>query len=191
MKRGRFLQTISFLPAFLLSPLVNLSQTVSDFLGRKGYLVAAGQDRFGKPLELFEGDKFYRKVSPTDSENGFFLFESVREKKGGPREHFHYEQDEWWYILEGEFIFKIGDKTFTAKAGDSVFGPRKIPHTFAKSNDGNARLIILFEPAGKMNEYFEAVAQGVTKHFTDEENAEFKRKHGFEVTGPALLYEKK
>jgi mannose-6-phosphate isomerase-like protein (cupin superfamily) len=33
-------------------------------------------------------------------------------------------QDEWWYVLEGEYVFQIGEKRLQAKVGDSVFGPK-------------------------------------------------------------------
>ena len=44
-----------------------------------------------------------------------FVFESTRIKNGGPPLHYHYTQDEWFYILKGDFLFKIGDVTFTLK----------------------------------------------------------------------------
>ncbi|MGL4632163.1 MAG: cupin domain-containing protein [Leadbetterella sp.] len=158
---------------------------------KEGLIVNAGKDRFDKPISLFEGDLFYTKVSSTDTEMDLFLWESIRVKKGGPAEHFHYDQDEWWYVLQGEFLFKVGDKTFTAKAGDSIFGPRNVPHCFSKISENEGKLLMLFQPAGKMEAYFKAVSEGVTAKMTEKEKIEFKKKHGFEVSGPALVYEKK
>lgn len=31
-----------------------------------------------------------------------------RETEGWPILHTHFEQDEWWYVLEGEFLIKVG-----------------------------------------------------------------------------------
>ena len=44
-----------------------------------------------------------------------FVFESTRIKNGGPPLHYHYTQDEWFYILKGDFLFKIGDVNLLKK----------------------------------------------------------------------------
>jgi hypothetical protein len=93
--------------------------------------------------------------------------------------------------LEGEFLFKVGEETFTAEKGDNVFGPRMVPHAFAKTNKGAARLLMAFQPAGKMKEHFKAVSNGIYEKFTNEQKAAFRKLNGFELTGPALTYEKK
>ena len=119
-----------------------------------------------------------------------FVFESTRIKNGGPPLHYHYTQDEWFYILEGDFLFKIGDVTFTLKAGGSAFGPRMVPHAFAKTNDGVAKMLIIFQPAGKMEIHFKEVSQGLYTKLSDEEKYTIRQQHGFEVVGPALTHEK-
>lgn len=148
-----------------------------------GIKVGAGKDRFDDSFSLFEGDRFYCKVSTKDTGGDMYIFESTREKKGGPPLHYHFAQDEWWYILEGEFLFKIGDESFTAKAGDSLFGPRMVPHAFAKTNDGAARMLITFQPAGRMEAHFKAISQGDVVKVSEEEKAKFREANGFKVVG--------
>ena len=184
MKRRNFLFT-----SLLAIPVASFAK-FKKFIRAKPFKVEAGKDRFDKSISLFEGDIFYTKVSTKDTDGDMYVFESTRVKKGGPPLHYHYRQDEWWYILEGEFLFKIGDKTFTAKAGDYLFGPRMIPHAFAKTNEGAARLLMAFQPAGKMEELFIAVSKGVYTNMTKEEIHKFRQAHGFEIVGPALTYDK-
>jgi mannose-6-phosphate isomerase-like protein (cupin superfamily) len=191
MKRNLFFKKLFSATAIISTPFTSIAKVFLIKRNDKGFKVSNGKDRFDKPISLFEGDTFFSKVSSTDTDNDLYIFESTRIKNGGPAEHFHYEQDEWWYILEGEFLFKVGEETFTAKKGDSVFGPRKVPHAFAKTNEGDAKVLILFQPAGKMEIYFKAVGEGVTTSMKESERNEFKKQHGFEVTGPALIYEKK
>ena len=93
--------------------------------------------------------------------------------------HYHYNQDEWWYVLEGEFQIKVGDQLYNTKAGDRIFGPRGIPHAFTKVNEGNARLLITFQPAGKMEEFFIAANEGKVAKMTPAEQDEFKKQHSF------------
>jgi mannose-6-phosphate isomerase-like protein (cupin superfamily) len=191
MNRNRFLKQCLAAGAFISIPFVSLAKIITGKRVDKGIKVDAGKDRFGKGISLLEGDKFFCKVSTSDTDGDLYIFESTRDKKGGPAFHFHYEQDEWWYIIEGEFLFKVGEQTFTAKAGDSVFGPRMVPHAFAKTSEGIAKMLIGFQPAGKMEECFKKISEGVTKSMSDEERKKFRKEHGFEAVGPALTYEKK
>ena len=189
MNRNSFLKAFLAAGAFLTAPFTAMAGIKRKRID-KGLRVNAGKDRFDKPITLFEGDSFYTKVSTKDTDGDLYIFESTRDKKGGPALHYHYEQDEWWYILEGEFLFKVGEETFTAKAGDSVFGPRMIPHAFAKTNEGIGRLLMAFQPAGKMEEHFKAVSEGIYSKLSEEEKHKFRKNNGFEVVGPALTIDK-
>jgi mannose-6-phosphate isomerase-like protein (cupin superfamily) len=191
MKRNSFLKFLVAGAASLTAPFVALAKEVRKGRGDKAIKVASGADRFGKPITLFEGDSFYTKVSTTDTEGDIYVFESTRIKEGGPSFHLHYEQDEYWYILKGEFLFKVGEETFTAKAGDSVFGPRMVPHAFAKVGKGEARLLMFFQPAGKMEAMFKKISEGATKTIkTDEGKNKFFQEHGLKLVGPPLTYSK-
>ena len=190
MKRSAFLKLCSALGATVSLPFLGYSKFKQGSTG-KGFKVDAGKDRLDKSVSLFEGDTFYSKIATNDTNGDLYVFESTRQKNGGPPQHFHYDQDEWWYVLQGEFIIKVGDEVYEVKAGDSVFGPRKVPHAFAKVGDGEAKLLMMFQPAGKMEAYFKAVSEGAAKNMTAEEQDNFKKQHGFEKTGPALSYEKK
>ena len=189
MKRSRFLKLSIAIP---FAP--DLVGKVSLFRPKrleKGFLVSNGRDRFNKSISLLEGDTFFTKISSKDTNGDLYTFESNRVKNGGPTLHVHANQDEWWYILEGEFKIKIGEDLFDAKAGDSVFGPRGVPHTFSKISDGNARMIITFQPAGKMEEFFTAISEGEMKGKSEKEQDDFRQLHGFKRVGPPLDYFKK
>ncbi len=191
MNRKSFLKLSLAAGSSVALPAFANAQSSTAKRGDKGTKVPAGKDRTDKSISARRGDTFYVKVSTKETDGDLFIFESTRDKKGGPDLHYHFAQDEWWYILEGEFLFKVGDDTFTVKAGDSVFGPRMIPHAFAKTNEGSARMLIAFQPAGKMEEYFVAVSQGALVKLSEEEGSRFKKAHGFEVVGPALTHEEK
>ena len=125
-------------------------------------------------------------MSSKDTDGDLYVFESTRLTEGGPALHFHYDQDEWWYVLEGTFLIKVGDVTYEAKAGDSVYGPRNVPHCFAKVGTQPGRLLMLFQPAGKMEECFDKLSAGVTRGMTPEQRDNFRKEHGFERVGPPL-----
>ena len=154
-------------------------------------MVASNKDRFNKPLSVYGGDTFFTKISTGDTDGRLFIFESTRDKEGGPPLHYHFDQDEWWYVVSGEFLIKVGEETYHAKAGDSVYGPRMVPHTFAKIGEGEARIILLFQPAGKMEDFFKAVAEGSVGKMSDAERDSFREAHGFKHVGPPLKQLKK
>lgn len=191
MKRNSFLKVFLSAGAFITAPFASIANINNKKRVDKGFKVDAGKDRMDKPLSLFEGDTFYTKVSTTDSDGDIYAFESRRVKEGGPSFHLHYDQDEFWYILSGEFLFKVGEETFAAKAGDTVFGPRQVPHAFSKTGEGEAKLLMFFQPAGKMEEMFRKIGEGVTKNMNEEEQDKFRHEHGIKRIGPPLTYFKK
>ncbi len=191
MKRKSFLKAALATGAYLAAHSSVLATVNNDKRVGKGLRVDAGKDRHDRPITLFEGDTFYTKVATNDSDGDVFLFESIRIKEGGPSFHLHYDQDEFWYIVKGQFLFKLGEETFTAKEGDTVFGPRMIPHAFAKVGEGEAKLLMFFQPAGKMEAMFKKISEGMTKNMTEEEQDKFRHEHGIKRVGPALTDFKK
>lgn len=191
MNRHSFLKACLAAGAFLNVPFAALAKVGGKKNTDKGIKVDAGKDRFDKPISLFEGDTFYTKVATNDSDGSVFVFESTREKEGGPAFHLHYEQDEFWYVEKGTFLFKVGEETFTAKAGDTVFGPRNVPHAFSKVGKGQAKLLMFYQPAGKMEDMFKKISEGVTKNMSEEEQDKFRHEHGIKRVGPPINYFKK
>ena len=98
------------------------------------------------------------KVTAQDSPD-LFVLENIFHRKGGPARHLHVEQDEWFFVIEGEFIFEVGEQRMRLKPGDSLFAPRKVPHVWAYVGDGRGRILIAFTPAGKMEAFFREVTQ--------------------------------
>jgi mannose-6-phosphate isomerase-like protein (cupin superfamily) len=186
MQRNAFIKLCLTFGAMMSTPMVTYARFTERKRIKKGFKVDAGKDRFGKNLTPFDGDSFFTKVSSKDTDGDLYVFESTRLEEGGPALHYHYDQDELWYVLEGEFLIKVGDKTYEAKAGDSVFGPRRVTHCFAKVGKAPGKLLMVFQPAGKMEECFSKLSAGVTKNMTPKQRDDFRKEHGFERVGPAL-----
>jgi quercetin dioxygenase-like cupin family protein len=146
--------------------------------------VAAGEDRFGEHCGLGIS-KIDFKVIPQD-EDGLLILENTFHAKGGPARHLHNVQDEWFYAIEGEFIFEIGQERFTLKPGDSLLGPRKVPHVWAYVGDGRGRILVVFTPPGRMEAFFREVTRANAMPLQD---PGLWRAHGMELLGPPLLVE--
>jgi uncharacterized RmlC-like cupin family protein len=68
--------------------------------------------------------------------------------------HRHLREDELWYVIEGDFRFKVGDAMLRASTGGLAFGPRGIPHAFQNVGDKPARLLVIATPSG-LERFFE------------------------------------
>ena len=83
------------------------------------------------------------------------MTEQPIERRGsGPPKHYHEEQDEWFYCLAGEYVVEIGDQRFRLGPGDSVLGPRRVPHAFVYDGAGPGRILIGFTPAARIEQFF-------------------------------------
>ena len=99
----------------------------------------------------------------TGKETGgaFFLSEIMVPPGGGPPPHIHHREDESFHLLEGALTVQVGGDTLAASAGDFVFLPRGIAHSFKNTGNVNARALVLITPAGLEN-YFAEVFDPAT-----------------------------
>jgi mannose-6-phosphate isomerase-like protein (cupin superfamily) len=186
MKRHNFLRRWISALSRISVPFTLLAKSSKDTRIKDAFKVDAGKDRNNKSISLFEGDTFDCKVSTADTDGDMYVYESKRVKEGGPSHHYHFDQDEWWYVLQGEFLIKVGEITHKVKTGDSVFGPRMIPHSFAKVGEGEGKLLMFFQPAGKMEMFFNKISEGVTSKMSEEEQKDFRHEHGIKKVGPPI-----
>jgi DNA-binding transcriptional MerR regulator/quercetin dioxygenase-like cupin family protein len=152
-----------------------------------GFSVAAGDDRFGERIKL-GGEPNDCKLSAQDTEGALCVFEFTGHG-GGPR-HLHYEQDEWIYILAGEFDFEVGAKRFRAGPGECVFIPRKVAHVWGCLSDQPGKILNVYQPAGKIEDFFRSVGQFKDKPphevLSLKEMHQWFHAHGMYLLGPPL-----
>ncbi len=168
-----------------------------------GFSVAAGKDRFDEHIKLGGpgGEPNDCKVSAQDTGGAMSVFEFTG---GGWPRHLHHDQDEWIYVIEGEFEFQLGksNKRFRLGAGESVFLPRKVAHVWGCVNGKPGKIINVYQPAGKMEEFFRELGkppkdlitaeQLVKKTYTEEQVKSLHRffdAHGMDLLGPPLGFE--
>jgi quercetin dioxygenase-like cupin family protein len=102
----------------------------------------------GKPLAIFGGVEFLVKISSDDTAGAFTLLENVNPAGTVLPPHIHHNEDETFYILDGEFEFVVGGQTLRAGAGDTAFAPRGIPHSFTVVSATPGRTLVLATPGG-------------------------------------------
>lgn len=143
--------------------------------------VAAGADCFGEARGLGVSTIQF-KVAGQGSD-GLFVLENTFHAKGGPARHLHYDQDEWFYVVAGEFLMEVGDERFALHPGDALFAPRNVPHVWAHVGDNTGRILVTFRPAGKMEAFFREVTKA---NAMPPQDPELWRAHGMELLGPPL-----
>ena len=144
--------------------------------------VGAGEDRFGEYRGLDISIIAFKVVS--QDSNDLLIIENTFRAKGGPARHLHYDQDEWFYAVEGEFIIEVGQEKFSMKPGDSLLAPRQVPHVWAYVGDTIGRMLITFMPAGKMEAFFREVTKA---NAMPPQDPELWHVHGMELIGPPLI----
>jgi mannose-6-phosphate isomerase-like protein (cupin superfamily) len=129
-----------------------LAQSSTAQPGAEPRVVAAGADRLGAPRSMGVSALAF-KVLSADTGGNLFVIEHSHLVPGGPPLHLHLYQDEWFYVMEGRVAFQVGGKRVQLGPGESVLGPRRIPHAFS-SVAAQSRMLIAFTPAGMMEKFF-------------------------------------
>jgi len=152
---------------------------------QQGLYVPDGKHRFEEEMTIWGTIPLQIKVSTDDTDGALFVFEHADMGKGGPPRHFHYDQDEWFYAMKGEFAFEVGDERFTLRPGDSLLAPRMVPHVWAYVGDGPGTLLLAVQPAGSLEAFFRQSSE-MTRLPTPEEADRMFAAHGMKVVGPPL-----
>ena len=86
-------------------------------------------------------------VSESDTNGNFGLCEFRGTEGVWTVLHVHQRMEESFYVLEGSFVFTVGDSEVEARQGDFVMVPRNTPHLMRAMAGGGA-LLALFTPGG-------------------------------------------
>ena len=161
--------------------------------------VSTERAKLGYSLGKEEGEAFWvlgmletLKISRDDTAGQFGLIEVVARAGDGSPWHVHPDEDEWFYVVDGEFTVYVGDARLSLPAGSFAFGPKGVPHTFiAEPPDGGTALIgfqpFLFE--GFMREVGEPAPERVVPPPLDtppdmERLIPIAAKNGMNILGP-------
>jgi DNA-binding transcriptional MerR regulator/quercetin dioxygenase-like cupin family protein len=157
-----------------------IDKTIQHLKGKKkmksqemfaGFSVAAGKDRFNEQIKLGGpgGEANDCKVSSNDTAGAMCVFEFTGASGGPP--HIHHDQDEWIYVVDGQLEVHVGNKRSQLTPGESVFMPRKVKHMWAGVNGKPVKIINVYQPAGKMEEFFRKLGKPPKDLMTAEQMA--------------------
>jgi quercetin dioxygenase-like cupin family protein len=135
----------------------------------KAVVVAPGEGRFIAVGSSGTGVM----VKASEAETGGLC--TVWEGRVGPRMvgaglHYHRGRDEFFYVLEGELVLRIGDESHTARAGTFAFVPRETIHGFHNASSDSATILVMHHPSG-FERFLEEMQQLAARHGSKEERA--------------------
>ena len=104
------------------------------------------------------GDNQKIKLTGKETSGQCTLIEQNNEPGVGIPPHVHENEDEVFQVLEGQVEMSIGDEKTTLTAGDIIFCPKGIPHSWKVVGDQKARAMLNIFPAG-LEAMFEELSQ--------------------------------
>ncbi len=192
MNRGKFI--ISILALYPMTILAKYKVAVNKIIKKgnklrtsKGFKVSSGDARYGVHYKM-KGvtlNNLDIKISAADTDGDLAVFEQTGlTPNGGPPLHIHPFQDEWFYVIEGDYHFQVGEDKYSMKAGDTIFLPRNIQHAFIQLSE-KGKMIVSYLPAGKMEAFFK-VTDSWTSPPNKEEITKVFEEHDMKIVGPPL-----
>lgn len=173
----------------------SLPPTADDFVST----LSSDRARLGYSLARDEGESFWLlgmlqtiRIGREDTGGRYGLLEIVVPQGLGSPYHVHPEEDEWFYVLEGELTFYVAEARLSLPAGSFGFGPKGIPHTFFGQSAEPARALVGFQPMqfeGFVREVgtpaLERVLPPVSREHPDPARlAPIAKRNGFIILGP-------
>ena len=115
--------------------------------------ITAERAQAGYALANDEGEAFWLlgmlqtiKIGRDDTAGRYGMAEIVVPEGIGSPWHVHPEEDEWFFVLEGNLTVYVGDTRVDLTAGGFAFGPEGVPHTFIGAGPGPTRVLVGFAP---------------------------------------------
>src|SRR5262245_4538587 len=147
---------------------------------KQGFVVLPNQaPRFSGPAGS-EADITEMLATREQTGGSFGVWRYTKVLEGGPPLHIHRTEDEFFYVLSGEFNFQLGDCITRTPAGSFVFIPKDMVHTFQHVGSEPGVLLGSVHPGG-----FEGLFQGLPGADAETIKALFK-KYNMDVVGPPL-----
>jgi mannose-6-phosphate isomerase-like protein (cupin superfamily) len=100
----------------------------------------------GTKLAAFDVELTFKATGATTG-GAYSIVEGIWRPGGfAPLPHIHTEQEESFYVLEGNFHFHMGDETLVADPGTFIIVPRGVLHSFSAAGDAPGKLLFMHSP---------------------------------------------
>ena len=118
--------------------------TITSEPTTRGFGVAPGD---GERLWIV-GDTMTLKATAATTGGTLTLIENLTSPGGGPPPHTHETEDEFWYVIDGEFEVHVDGEVHRLGPGGVAFAPAGAVHFFRNVADTPSRVLVGFTPGG-------------------------------------------
>ena len=94
-----------------------------------------------------------------EGEHGYSLVESIEPPGVGAGLHRHASYEETFFVCAGRYEFQVGDRHYTAEAGETLFIPRSTPHAFTCVGSETGHLLTISTPGGVFEAFIRELSE--------------------------------
>jgi quercetin dioxygenase-like cupin family protein len=124
-------------------------------------------------------------VSHGDGVDGISVMHSCAPRGDSPPLHVHRTEDEVFHVIDGELRFSIDGNIVPARAGDTAFAPKGVPHTYCVDSAEATWLAITTN--GDFERFVRTLSRAERPSEIDEaELVQTAAENGIEFVGPPL-----
>jgi quercetin dioxygenase-like cupin family protein len=138
----------------------------------------------GAPIRMI-GNILFTKLAAGDGGSSISLLQNTISPRNGPPLHAH-PFEEFFYILEGTFLFEIGGVSLQAAPGDFVHVPGNAPHVFQNITDREGKLLLIARPGGVEKYFTEVAAQAIHDPRDMAAMQAIGARYGIRIMGPPI-----
>ena len=102
----------------------------------------------------FNNDLLTFKATRLETGGAFVLLEELSRRGKVTPLHDHPEEDETFYVLQGEVLFHLDGSERSLAAGGFVSVPRGVPHAYLVTSETARSLILITPGSGAMEAFF-------------------------------------
>jgi mannose-6-phosphate isomerase-like protein (cupin superfamily) len=136
------------------------------------------------------------RVRHDEGEDGTSVLERLAPHGESPPLHVHQTEDEIFHVLEGQLRVRAGDTEVRIGAGETIVGPKGVPHTYRVESHEGARWLVITR-GGNFERFVLALSRPAEQSepptsqrppTPEQANvlAAAARAHGIELVGPPL-----
>src|SRR5262245_49481603 len=121
---------------------------------RKSHMTTTGS-ALERPTDSILGMGYALLISAEQTGGQYELMKFTVPGRQGPPPHVHHNEEECFYVIDGEFDVRIGDATVHAKPGSYIHMPRNVAHGFRNTTDSTGSFLCWVMP-GNLAGFFDA-----------------------------------
>ena len=136
------------------------------------------------------------RVSVKDNSDKISVLEHRAYQNDSPPLHIHQNEDEIFYVLEGEFRFLIKDEEYHLRNGDILTAPKGVPHTYKIESARRGKWLTIIH-GNDFEDFVKAIGRsadkielpnpsGAPSKEAVEELTRKAKEFNIEITGPPL-----